>query len=341
MAQKLVIRRPDDFHVHLREGSLLAPMVRLTSEQFARAIVMPNLKKPVATAGDAADYKWRIHRAGLADFVPLMTIKLLPSTTPHMIYEARQVSQDWVNAVKLYPEGVTTNSADGIDLNRDWQSLDPVFRAMEEVDMPLLLHGEMPGVFCLDRELRFLPILDQLVRQYPRLKIVLEHITTKDAVQAVRNLPETVAATITVHHLILTLDHVIGDKMHPHNFCKPVAKTPADKDALVEAAISGNPKFFLGTDSAPHLIGAKECAEGCAGVFTAPVAMPLLATVFEMNHALDRLEDFTARFGAEFYGLPLNEGTLMLTKELWYVPQEYWGVRPFFAGLPLGWRVVS
>ncbi len=297
---RIAIRRPDDWHVHLREGLLMKQMARRTAEQFARATVMPNtLNPPIRTAADASVYRQQIMAATRGmDFTPIMAIKLYPTTAVALIEGARETG---VQAAKLYPEGVTTHSEDGISLE-NILSMYQVFQAMERLGMLLLLHGEAPGHFCLDREVVFLNTLMQIAKDFPRLKIVLEHITTQEAVSAVLSLPNTVAATITLHHLELTLDDVIGDKIHPHNFCKPIAKRPSDRQALLEAAFSGNPKFFFGSDSAPHPIEAKECAEGCAGVFTAPVAMPRLVEIFERHGALSRLEDFVSRFGAEFYG---------------------------------------
>ena len=333
----ITIRRPDDWHVHLREGELMPHMARLTAAQFARATVMPNtLHPPIRTAADALAYRQKIEAATRGmDFTPIMTTKLYPTTTVAMIKGAWETG---VRAAKLYPEGVTTHSEDGISLENIF-NMYQVFQAMERCGMLLLLHGEAPGHFCLDREVVFLNTPTQLVHDFPRLKIVLEHITTQEAVSAVLSLPYTVAATITLHHLELTLDDVVGDKIKPHNFCKPIAKRPEDRQAILGAALSGSPQFFFGSDSAPHPVGAKECAEGCAGVFTAPVVMPRLVEIFERHRALDRLEDFVAHLGADFYGLPLNGGMLVLVREPWVVPTEYHGVRPYLAGQTLAWQV--
>ncbi|MBU6389666.1 dihydroorotase, partial [Patescibacteria group bacterium] len=239
-------------------------------------------------------------------------------------------------AGKLYPEGVTTNSEDGVN---DIPALYPVFERMAKEEFILCLHGERPGVFSLDRETAFLPVLEEIATRFPNLKIVLEHVTTEAAVELVKKLPDTVAATITVHHLYLTLDDVIGDKIRPHHFCKPVAKRPEDRAALLAAATSGNPKFFLGTDSAPHAVETKECEAGCAGVYTAPVAIPLLAEIFERQNALDQLEGFTSFFGAEWYGLPPNAAHITLQKQEWIVPDRCGTVVPFRAGKKLTWKV--
>lgn len=331
----LSLRQPDDMHVHLRQGPMLSLVAPHTAEQCARAIIMPNLTPPVLKATDVVQYRNEIGKAVQGyDFTPLMTFKIVPATTSEMVQELKKAG---VTAGKLYPEGVTTNSEDGV---RDIPALFPVFATMEKLGIVLCLHGEMPGVFCMDREGAFLPVLDSLVKEFPKLKIVLEHITTADAVQKVKSLPKTVAATITVHHLELSLDDVVGEKIQPHHFCKPIAKRPEDLKALRLAATSGNPKFFLGTDSAPHAVETKECEAGCAGVYTAPVMLPVLAEIFETLNSLEQLEDFTSRFGAEFYGLPLNEKQVKLKKEAWVVPARYGTVVSYKAGKTLAWRLV-
>ena len=294
------------------------------------------------TAEDVVRYQGEIlkahgtfHDSKERAFEPLMTIQVVPGTTPQTIDKARRAG---VVAGKVYPLGVTTNSENGVS---DFDALDPVFEAMQEVGMVLSLHGESPDptVFCLDREVEFLPIIVTIRSKFPRLKIVLEHVTTARAVGFIRLCPEGVAATITVHHLFLTLNDVIGGMLQPHHFCKPVAKRPQDRDALMEAALSGSPKFFLGTDSAPHLKEEKECDAGCAGIYTAPVALPLLTQFFETNGALGRLEDFVSRFGARFYGLPLNDGMVRLIRQPWTVPHDCGGIVPFQAGQSLAWQL--
>lgn len=328
------IRRPDDFHVHLRESAMLKLVAPHTAKSFARALIMPNTKKPILTGQDALHYKQAILSAGaMGDFEPLMTIKLVGSTTPETIQQAKELD---VIAGKYYPEGVTTNSEDGV---RDIKQLYPVFAAMETCGMVLCLHGESVGVFSMDREGHFLQDLKEVAFTFPQLRIVLEHVTTAAAVTVVRYGPPNIAATITVHHLVLTLDDIVGDKLNPHAFCKPIAKRPEDRDALLEAAMSGNPKFFLGTDSAPHSQKTKECASGCAGIFSAPVALAVLAQVFDTFEALDKLEAFTSEHGANFYGLPLNARMLTLSDDPWVVPEMYGPVVPFRAGHTLNWRV--
>lgn len=334
--ETLEIRRPDDFHVHLRDGDMLI-VAQHTAKDFARALVMPNLTPPVLDWLEAANYRDRItlNTRGTG-FQPLMTIKLVPRTTPAII---RAAKAHGVTAAKAYPVGVTTNSDDGIS---DFSAMSDVFAAMQEVDMVLCLHGESPGIFSLDRESHFVSTtLRKLHNTFPRLRIVLEHVTTSTAIHALYELGDNVAASLTVHHLLLTLDDVIGDKIKPHNFCKPVAKYPHDVRALKNAVMRGDPRVFLGTDSAPHSKENKECAAGCAGIFTAPVAMPILAELFESWGCLNKLEPFTSEFGAKFYGLPLNMGTLKLVKQPWTVPSIINGVVPFHAGKTLSWQVAN
>jgi dihydroorotase len=344
VTDELTLRRPDDLHLHLRDGDLLRAVVRHSSGPFARGLVMPNTVPPVLTATDAEAYRKEIRDAVPAGhrFEPLMTIKVVPSTTAETVRQARAAG---VVAAKLYPEGVTTNSADGV---RDVMALALAFAAMAEVGMVLCVHGESPEAFCLDREARFVDhTLPRLVDEVPDLRIVLEHVSSATAVDWVRSAPtgldgrHRVAATVTVHHLLLTLDDVVGGMLAPHHFCKPLAKRPEDRDAVLAAALSGDPRFFLGTDSAPHRRRDKESAEGCAGVFTAPVALPVLAEVFEDHGALPRLDAFTGSHGAAFYGLAPNEGTVRLVKEPWVVPADHGGVVPFRAGTTLRWQFVD
>jgi len=332
----LAIRRPDDFHVHLRNGDMLENVAKFTERHFARALVMPNTMPPIVTAEQIPFYRREIKQAA-PNLEPLMTIKLTMRTTPETIEKAMAAG---AIAAKMYPEGVTTNSNDAVS---SIESLYPVFGCMEYNGMVLCIHGELPEGFVLDREWAFLETLEAIHQRFPALRIVLEHVTTDDAVQTVKRLPPNVAATITVHHLMITLDDVVGGFLQPHHFCKPIPKRDKDLVALVEAATSGNPKFFLGTDSAPHLKENKECGSGCAGVFTAPVALACLAKVFEDEESLDRLEDFTSTFGANFYGLPLNEGQIVLVKhdndDGYVVDHLAGGVVPFMAGKRLQWWV--
>lgn len=325
--------RPDDMHVHLRDGEQLRAVAPYTAEHFGRALVMPNLSKPVLDGGDVAAYMTKIHEATRGhDFQPLMTVKLLPSTTGAVLESALRAG---AVAAKFYPEGVTTNSDDGA---RSITELYPALAAMQDLNLVLCLHGETPGVFCMDRENHFLQDLERAALDFPRLRMVLEHVTTRDAVDVVEFLPKNVAATITPHHLEITLDDVVGDKLRPHLFCKPIAKRPTDRAALIRAATSGSSKFFLGTDSAPHKVGSKECSSGCAGVFCAPTALSVLAQVFTDAGASENLEKFACKNGADFYDLQYNRGEVHIRRESWIVPNFYGDVVPYRAGETLAWR---
>ncbi len=333
----LVIRTPDDMHVHLRDGEMLKSVAHFTSDVYARALVMPNTSRPIVTGQDVCDYREQILRStvemdSVPAFEPLMSVKLLKRTTPLL----RDAKAAGAIAAKFYPEGVTTNSEDGV---ADIRELEGALGEMDRLGMVLCLHGEVPGVFCMDREAAFLDHLRWISREFPGLRVVLEHVTTAAAVDAVFGLPDNVAATVTAHHLFHTLDDVVGGMLSPHAFCKPIAKTPADREALRAAVTSGSPKFFFGSDTAPHLRGRKECSSGCAGVFSAPCALEALAVAFEEEKVLHRLEAFVSQFGAEFYGLPLNTGTVTLSRHGWVMDPEIVGVVPFFAGNAIPWLV--
>lgn len=336
--QQFTMRVPDDFHVHLRDGDMLRTVAPHTARQFKRAVVMPNLLPPVLTEMGVREYREKILAASQdTGFEPLMTIQITEDTMPETILAAKKAG---AVAGKVYPRGMTTNSENGV---ADYDKLDDVFSAMQECGMLALFHGESPkpNVFCLDREEKFLNILYSIRLQFDRLKIVLEHCTTQAAIDWITAAPANVAATITVHHLFLTLNDVIGDKLEPHHFCKPVAKREEDRAALVQAVMSGNPKFFFGSDSAPWIRTKKECMSGCAGIFTAPVAIPLLLDLFEQYGETSKLEDFCSGFGADFYGLPRNEDVLQLERRTWTVPGMYDGVVPFRAGEKIHWQVVN
>lgn len=338
--QSLTIRMPDDFHVHLRQDRMLLEVIVQTARQFRRSLIMPNTTPPVRTARDVERYRKEIldacARVGCTEFEPLMTIALTDETTPEDIRAARAAG---AIAAKLYPRGVTTNSDHGV---RHPLTLDTVYAAMADVGMVLCVHGEScdPIATVMDAEERFLDTFEAIVRGVEGLRIVFEHVSSSAALERIWGMPSgRVAATITVHHLVLTIADVVGARVQPHHFCKPIAKTSSDREFLIEAATSGNPRFFLGTDSAPHPRSAKESASVPAGCFTAPVALPLLATVFEQANALDRLEDFTSTFGAHFYGLPRNECTITLTRRPFRVSASVGGVVPFRAGDTLPWTL--
>lgn len=342
MAESLTLLRPDDWHVHLRDGDLMKSVVGATARQFARAIVMPNLKPPVVTVEQAGAYRSRILAAlpAGAAFEPLMTLYLTDNTAPDEI--ARAKASGFVHAVKYYPAGATTNSDSGVT---DIRQCDAVFEAMAAHGMPLLLHGEVtdPAVDIFDRERVFIEtILVPLAARFPALRVVLEHITTSEAAQFVARAGENVAATITAHHLLMNRNALFAGGIRPHHYCLPVLKREPHRLALVKAAVSGSPKFFLGTDTAPHARGAKESCCGSAGLYTAHAALELYCEVFEREGALDRLEGFASRFGPDFYRLPRNAATVTVDKAPWAVPADYaFGaetVVPLRAGERLAWR---
>ncbi len=373
MVDAITIRRPDDFHLHLRQGDQLTNVFGYTAEVFARGIPMPNImteddpldegmrSPPVWTASMMEQYRRSIEQVryqqshdAARKFESLMSIALLDQTQPRHIVEAVEagaiIAKAYPVRKKLVrlpspsilagPVGeMTTNAHYGISDFRA-PALQPTLQAMSDTELTLSIHGEKPSSCSLDREKDFLTDLVWLHEHYPQLKIVLEHITTAAAIGCVNSLGANVAATVTVHHLILTIDDVIGGKLNPHNFCKPIAKYPQDQEALLGAVVSGLEKIFLGTDSAPHLKENKECAQGCAGVFSAPVAMQVLTQLFEECGVLPRLEPFVSEFGARFYGLPLNNDTITMIKRPWVVPSVLaGGIVPYMAGGNLDWQV--
>jgi len=320
--ERLELIRPDDWHLHLRDGPAMASVLPDSAKRFARAIVMPNLKPAVRTTQQALGYRERI-LAALPDgarFEPLMTLYLTDDTPPEEIMRAKV--SGCVHGVKLYPAGATTHSDEGVTrLSRCFHTLEK----MQELGMPLLVHGEAtePEIDVFDREKAFIDqVLGPLVDRFPGLKIVFEHITTRDAVHYVELTGANIAATITAHHLLMNRNALFLGGIRPHHYCLPVLKRETHREALVEAATSGNPKFFLGTDSAPHARSAKETACGCAGIYTAHAGIELYAIAFEEAGALDKLESFASRFGARFYGLPENSDKISLVRESWTVPQS-------------------
>ena len=338
MSEALIIRRPDDWHVHLRDGAMLRAVVTHTARQFARAIVMPNLSPPVTRAADAAAYRERIVGAlpEGADFTPLMTCYLTDTTDADDL--ASGFADGVFTAAKLYPAGATTNSASGVT---DVANIRGVLERMAAVGMVLCVHGEVtdPDVDVFDREAVFIErVLAPLLRDLPELKVVFEHVTTEEAVAFVESAGPNVAATITPQHLHINRNAMLVGGIRPHAYCLPVAKREKHRLALRRAATSGSAKFFLGTDSAPHAREAKESACGCAGIFNAPFALESYLAVFEAEGALDRFEGFASEHGAHFYGLPLNDGTVTVERAPCEVPPQIAGVVPFHAGETLGWR---
>lgn len=341
-SQTLTITRPDDWHLHLRDGAALRAVLPDTARQFARAIVMPNLRPPVTTTELAVAYRQRILEAlpqGMS-FAPLMTLYLTDNTSAEEIIKAK--ASGIVHGVKLYPAGATTNSDSGVtNLGHCVKALE----AMEKLGMPLLTHAEVTDsdVDVFDRERVFIERnMIPLIKKFPALKVVFEHITTKDAADFVTEAPNDVAATITAHHLLMNRNDMFKGGIQPHHYCLPILKREEHRIALVKAAVSGNAKFFLGTDSAPHARHTKEAACGCAGMYTALTAMELYAEAFEKENALDKLEGFASFYGADFYGLPRNKEQITLVKASWKVPDNlpFDGdvLVPFRAGQVLGWK---
>jgi len=346
MSQTLTLTAPDDFHLHLRDGAMLAGIAPETARDFARAIIMPNLVPPVVTGAQAAAYRDRI-RAALpgSAFVPLMTLYLTEGTDPADLVAAHAAGI--ITAVKLYPAGATTNSDSGV---RRIDRVRPVLEAMAEAGVPLCVHGEVtdPAVDIFDREAVFIEtVLDPIRRAVPGLRVIMEHITTREAADYVRSADQGLAATITTHHLFINRNHILAGGIRPHYYCLPVAKRETHRLALVAAATSGDARFFLGTDSAPHADDAKLAPCGCAGCFTATNTMPLLAQAFESAGALDRLDAFCGRFGADFYGLPRNRGQIVLERSdapVAFADRIETGAGPvtvFDPGVPIHWQVVA
>ena len=340
---RITLRKPDDFHVHLRDGPAMADVLADTARQFGRAIIMPNLKPPIRTTQQALNYRERILGELPEDsaFDPLMTLYLTDDTPPEEISRAKLSGR--VHGVKLYPAGATTHSDSGVTrLSRCFHALE----RMEELGLPLLVHGEStdPAIDVFDREKAFLEdTLGPTLERFPRLKVVLEHITTRDAAQFVEVTGANVAATITAHHLLMNRNALFMGGIRPHHYCLPVLKREEHREALVEAATSGNPKFFLGTDSAPHARPTKETGCGCAGIYTAHAAIELYAIAFEEAGALDKLEDFASVFGAQFYGLAPNQDRITLVRDEWTVPETLkFGddvLVPLRAGETIPWKL--
>ena len=340
--ERLILRRPDDWHVHLRDGALLRATIAATADRFGRAIVMPNLSPPVTTTAAARAYRHRILAAAPpnANFTPLMTAYLTDDSDPEDL--ARGFSAGVLTAVKLYPAHATTNAAKGVT---DVRRVRPVLEALQRIGMPLLIHGEVtdPDIDVYDREAVFVErVLAPMLADFPDMRVVLEHISTEQAAAFVAAAGPNLAATITPHHLILNRNALFEGGLQPHHYCLPLAKRERHRLALRRAATSGDPKFFLGTDSAPHRITDKQSACGCAGIFNAPVALETCAEAFEQDGALDRLEAFVSEHGARFYRLPLNDSAVILERVAWRPPGRVGAPRarvvPFRAGEMLTWR---
>lgn len=339
----LTITRPDDLHLHVRNGAVLTTVIAHTARQFARAVIMPNLKPPVTTVAQALAYRNEILQAVPAglEFTPLMTLYLTASTTLAEIQKAAEC--EYVHAFKLYPAGATTNSDAGV---ADIKAVYPLLEAMQQHDLPLLIHGEVTDDACdiFDRERVFIDTsLTDISRNFPDLRIVVEHVTTTEAVQFVQDAGDNIAATITPQHLLFNRNALLAGGIRPHHYCLPIIKRESHRLALVKAATGGNPKFFLGTDSAPHLTSLKETACGCAGCYSAHAALELYAEAFERADALDKLEAFASFYGADFYRLPRNSGTVTLQKNIWKVPAIYGdgdiSITPLKANEELGWKL--
>jgi dihydroorotase len=337
------IQRPDDWHVHLRDGDALAAVAKFTAERFGRAIVMPNLKPAITSTALAAAYRERIMAAlpANAAFEPLMTLYLTDTTPPEEIDRAK--ASGFVHGIKLYPAGATTHSDAGVT---DIRHVYPTLARMEKLGMPLLVHGETPGaqIDVFDRETHFIDdVLAPLLERFPALKVVFEHITTARAVEFVRDARRGVAATITPQHLLHNRNAIFSGGIRPHYYCLPILKREQDRQALLAAATGGNPRFFLGTDSAPHEQATKENACGCAGMFTAHAAIELYAEAFEQVGRLDRLQGFASHFGADFYGMPRHESVITLIKEPWVPPVSYdfgnGALVPYRSGEIVAWRL--
>ena len=328
------IRKPDDFHLHLRQGENLGEYVRQSSRCFERALIMPNILPPVCDVASLLQYKKSI-LAEVENFKPLMTFKILPDMKAADIKPLKEAG---AVAGKLYPAGATTNAEDGV---KSLDQISDVLSAMEEEGLVLSIHGENPEAPILERERAYLPELSRIASSFGSLKVILEHLSNRESLEYLNDLPETFAGTITVHHLLFTLDDLMGGSLKTHLFCKPVVKSEQDRKALADAVLDENPRLFFGSDSAPHGKSHKENGTASAGVFTSPVALPLLADFFDREGCLDCLEGFVSTRGAEFYDLPFNRGNITLKRDAWTVPEIIGGAVPLLAGQELAWRVLS
>ncbi len=332
---QITLHSPLDMHLHLRDEEMLKIVAPLSAKSFSAAIIMPNLVPPVSTIDDVISYKKRILDAiGSENFDPLMTLFFKSDYD----YTFLQKAKEHISAIKLYPAGITTNSQGGVS-TIDSESLHDTLSAMSDLQIPLLIHGESNG-FVMDREKEFIPVYEDLATKFPNLKIVMEHITTKDSVEALKRHPN-LYATITVHHLLITLDNVAGGMLQPHLFCKPIAKRPQDKEALLDVALNANPKIMFGSDSAPHPQSAKESCGCAAGVFTAPIALQLLAELFEKHNKLENLQAFISDNAQKIYGYKPKDKDVVLEKKPFKVPSIYEKVVPMYASQEISWSIKS
>ncbi len=332
---QLTLHSPLDMHLHLRDNEMLKTVAPLSAKSFSAAIIMPNLVPPVTTIEDVISYKKRILDAiGDETFDPLMTLFFKSDYDFSFLEKAKK----HISAIKLYPAGITTNSQGGVS-TIDSESLKPTLSAMSDLNIPLLIHGESNG-FVMDREKEFIPVYEELATKFPELKIIMEHITTKDSVEALNRYPN-LYATITLHHLLITLDNVAGGMLEPHLFCKPIAKRPEDREALLDVALNANPKIMFGSDSAPHPQSAKESCGCAAGVFTAPIALPVLAELFEFHDKLENLQAFVSDNAQKIYGYKPKSKDVVLEKTPFRVPDIYGSVVPMYASKEISWSIKS
>lgn len=332
--QKLTIRKADDWHIHLRQGPLLEMAVEQAAIFYKRVLVMPNITPPIGSDEAMLNYKAKIKKLA-PNLDALMSFQLHPNQDYKKIHSLKRAG---AVSGKYYQQGSTTNSENGIN---SWHNVIPALEAMEEEKLILSIHAEQPEAFSLDRETLFFPVIERICYRFPKLKIIFEHVSTAAGVSFVKSAPKNVAATITVHHLLYTLDNLLGTKLNPHFFCKPVLKTPQDRQALQEVVLSGHEAFFFGSDSAPHPKEKKESAQAAAGVFSCPVALALLIEFFEKETALEKLESFVSEKGARFYEMPLNEEKMTFIKGKYQVPEIIQGVVPLCAGDTLQWKPIQ
>lgn len=325
--REIRIIKPDDFHIHLRQGEDMKNYLLDTSRQFCRGVIMPNTIPPITTVDDVYRYRSEMKEIS-SEFEPIMSFKILPNTNPKDILPLKNAG---VYIGKYYPAGATTNSEDGIS---DWKIMTPVLKEMEKEGMILSIHGEVPDSFILDREKDFLPILIEMNHLFPKLKIILEHVSSKEGIDCIKSLPSNVAGTITLHHLVSTIEDVVKDN---NNKCMPIPKLPIDREAIRSAAFSGDKKFFFGSDSAPHKAEFKNCSKAKAGVYSAPVLLPKLVELFDENNVIDKLEPFLSKFGADFYGLKYNTEYITLVEKTMKVPDSLHGLIPYLYGENISW----